>query len=626
MPFTDGTRYGFTYEEESAEFIARIGDVASIRFAWNCDGDEFKAYAGTDTTITYQLLNAYGVDITETAMAQSGASVMFSLVKDSENGDFWISDSTEGKIFFNAENTVAQVEIEYITGKYDPETYEPISGPKAVVSIVSSKAPAYGINVAAGGVATIVKNSAAEGAAIDWNKASTVIALGDDEKNAFRLVAKLTDTKGDSVYTDTMDAEKGSFSFATTNNSILYIAEDGSLMTNNTGTVNVLVYFTPAGSNSSTVVAVLPVTVRAARTVSSLNIDKSSDIISTEAGNGFNETTFKVTLKDQLGDPISGDIEITSNLKNLPNGATAAPAIGAVEGSDGEYTFTVTGSTDNLPSGATGYAYTYTVKAGNLSKTFNVTVKKPAYDKNDNLVISGYKIEFNGDDDLKTEDANEKMASATLFLLSNGVKAQVAELSPKAASTSSMLAGNYYYTVTKGGNTINTSVATGSAIQIPLTGISQVEVGGSTINVVDKTKNGAGTYTVTIYKGIGSTVGATASALTQVSRNTLTIKDNQSTLTYAGKSSNTFQSVDGGVEELVKASFKFKLGDTVLDDAGDYSNIILAVNANKVEDGGMLKPGSVCFVKSVDFYVETANGSNTYVKHSVNVNDYVEVK
>ena len=38
----------------------------------------------------------------------------------------------------------------------------------------------------------------------------------------------------------------------------------------------------------------------------------------------------------------------------------------------------------------------------------------------------------------------------------------------------------------------------------------------------------------------------------------------------------------------------------------------VSVNANKVEDGGVLKAGSVCFVKSVDFYVETAQGSGTY--------------
>lgn len=626
VTFTDGTKYGFTYGEESAEFVASIGEVASIQYSWNCDGDEYKAYAGTDTTISYKLLNAHGVDITATAMAQSGASVMFNLVKDSENGDFWISDSTAGKIFFNAENAIAQVEIEYITGQYDAETYEPIPGPKAIATIISSKAPAYGIDVAAGGVATIVKNSETAGESIDWSKASTVIALGDDEKHAFRLVAKLTDTKGDSVYTDTMDAEKGSFSFATTNNSILYIADDGSLMTNSTGTVNVLVYFTAAGSNSSTVVAVLPVTVRPARAISSMMIDKNSDVISTESGNGFNETTFKVTLKDQLGDLIAGDIEITSNLKTLPNGATAAPTIGAVEGADGEYTFTVTGSAENLPSGATGYAYTFTVKAGNLTKTFNVTVKKPTVDKNDNLVISGYKIEFTGDSDLKTTDANEKMANATLYLLSNGVKAQVAELAPKAASVSSMLAGNYYYTVTKGSTAIETQTASGSSIQIPLTDISEVEVDGSTINVVDKSKNGAGTYTVTIYKGIGSTAGASASALTQVSRNTLTVKDSQATLSYAGKSTNSFASIDGDVNELVKSSFKFKLGDTVLDDSTDYSSIKIVVNANKVEESGVLKPGSVCFVKSVDFYVETATGSNTYVKYTATVNDYVEVK
>jgi len=626
VTFSDGTRYGFNYGEKTAEFVASIGEVASIQFSWNCDGDDYKAYAGSDTRITYKLLNSQGVDITETAMSQPDASVMFNLIKESENGDFWISDSTEGKIFFNAEGAVAQVEIEYITGQYDPETYEPIAGPKAVATIVSSKAPAYGINAAVSGVATIVKDSAAVGESIDWKKASNVIALGDDEKNNFRLVAKLTDTKGEPVYTDSMDAEKGTFSFATTNNSILYVAEDGTLMTNNTGTVNVLVYFTPAGATASNVVAVLPVTVRPARAITTMTLDKNSDVISTESANKFNETTFKVTLKDQLGDPIAGDIEITSNLKNLPNGATAVPVVGAVEGADGEYTFTVTGSTDNLPTNATGYAYSFTVKADKLTKTFNVTVKKPTVDKNNNLVISGYKIEFTGDDDLKTEDANEKMATATLYLLSNGVKAQIADLAKKEAAVSNMIAGNYYYTVTKGGSNVDTVAASGSSIQIGLTDISEQEVGGSTINVVDKTKNGTGTYTVTIYKGVGSTAGATASALTQVSRNTLTVKDSQDTMSYAGKSTNTFSSNDGGVEELVKASFKFKLGETVLDDSSDYGNIKLVVNANRVDDSGLLKPGSVCFVKSVEFYVETAEGSNTYVKYKVTVNDYVEVK
>ena len=625
VAFADGTKYGFTYGEETAEFIASIGEVASIQFSWKSDGDDYKAYAGTDTQITYKLLNSQGVDITETAMNQPDASVAFSLLKESENGDFWLSDAAEGKLFFNTENVIAQVEIEYITGQYNPDTYEPIAGPKTVATIVSSKAPAYGINATAGHTAAIVKNSAAAGESIDWKKASTVIALGDDEKHDFRLVAKLTDTKGEPVYTDSMDAEKGSFSFATTNNAVLYIAEDGSLMTNSTGTVNVLVYFTPAGTTVSNVVAVLPVTVRPARTITSMTLDKNSDVISTESANKFNETTFKVILKDQLGDPIAGDIEITSNLKNLPNGATAIPVVGAVEGADGEYTFTVTGSAENLPTNATGYAYSFTVKAGNLTKTINVTVKKPTLDKNGNLVISGYKIEFTGDNDLKTTDANEKMATATLYLLSNGVKAQIAELSKKEAAVSNMTAGNYYYTITKGGTNIEAVTASGSAIQIGLTDITEQEVEGSTINVVDKTKNGTGTYTVTIYKGVGSTTGATASALTQVSRNTITVKDSQDTLSYAGKSANSFSSADGDVDELVKNSFKFKLGDTILDDSSDYTNIKLVVNANRLEDNSLLKPGSICFVKSVEFYVETAEGSNTYVKQ-VTVNDYVEVK
>lgn len=626
VTFTDGTKYGFTYGEESAEFVASIGEVTAIRYSWESDGDEYKAYAGTDTIISYKLLNSKGIDITATAMSRPDASVTFNLVKDSETGDFWLSDSSEGKIFFNGENAIAQVEIEYVTGQYDNETYEPIPGPKTVATIVSSKAPAYGINVAAGGTATIVKNASAAGESIEWNKASNVIALGDDESNDFRLVAKLTDTKGETVYTDTMDAEKGTFSFATTNNAIMYVEEDGYLMTNNTGTVNVLVYFTPAEATSASVVAVLPVTVRPARAISSITLDKSSDIISTESGNGFNQAAFKVTLKDQLGDPIAGELEITSNLKNLPNGVTAIPDISAVEGADGEYTFTVTGSLENLPSGANGYAYTFTVAAENLKKTFNVTVKKPSVDKNGNLVISGYKIEFTGDDDLETTDEKAKTATATLYLLSNGVKAQVAQLSQKEASVTNMKAGEYYYTVTKGSNSIETTVTDNTSVQIPLTNIAEKEVGGSTINVVDKKENGSGIYTVTVYRGIGSTTGATASALTQVSRNTLTVKDSQDSLTYAGKRVNSFDSTEGGVEELVMSSFKFKLGETILDDSSDYGNIKLVVNANRVDESGALKPGSVCYVKTVDFYVETAEGSNTYVKHTVKVNDYVEVK
>ena len=63
-----------------------------------------------------------------------------------------------------------------------------------------------------------------------------------------------------------------------------------------------------------------------------------------------------------------------------------------------------------------------------------------------------------------------------------------------------------------------------------------------------------------------------------------------------------------------------------MDSPEEYSNIIVVANANKVIENGTLRPNSVCFIKSVDFYVETAAGSNTYVKYTTTVNDYVEVK
>lgn len=607
--FVNGTTYGFEFNSATAEFEAAIGDVASLDVSYACSGDSFKAYAGAETTLTVKLLNAKGVDITASALA-AGGSVLCTLVEESESGDFWLSDAS-GKVYFNAAGKVAKVKVEYNTGKYDETTYEPIAGPSTIVPIVSTTAPAYAINVAAGATATIGDAASVVGSSFDWSKANTVIALGDEAAAAKKLVVKLADNKGNKVYSDDTTGANGTFSLATTNNAVLYVAADGTLMTNAAGTVNVLVYFTATGATSSSVVGVVPVTVRPARAVTYMAIDKTSDVVSTESP--YNTTSFKITLTDQLNAKIDGSATVTCNTKNLPAGATAFPLVDAtVNTTSGEGTITVVADIANLPTNANGFTYTYTVKCGNLVKSFSITIRKPITGQ-----ISGHKIEIAGASDLKTEDDLAKAFTATLYQMSNGVKYAVAQMTQKPAAVTDMNVGDYYYVVTKGGSAI-TAAENGDDITVPLTNI----VNDGVANIVKKDANGVGSYTIIVYKGVGTTNGATASAFTQVASTTFIVKDTQDAMAYAGKTTNgQFATIGTSVEDIVMNCFKFTLGSATLDEAADYGTTRIVVNANVP---ATVTAGAVCYVKSVDFYVLV--GTNTYVKYTVNVNDYVQYK
>ena len=579
-----------------------------------------KAYAGESTTISAKLLNAKGIDITSSAVNGVDKYVKYTLVEEAAEGEFYIPNEMEGVISFDSEKVgaIAKVKVEYVTGKYD-DNYEAIPGAYEIVPIVSEKAPAYGMDMTKVPSVTILTPGDDGNYSTDFSKCNNVIALNDDtDKMAgARLVAQFVDTKGDKV--KTYDA-LANFEFESTNNGILYVDQYGYLMTNSVGKVNVIIYYIPDASNTNvkTVVGVATVDVREARSASTMGIDKTSAVVSTTAP--YNEADFKLTFKDTLQDKYAvkvSDIKVECITKK-PTGASDVPSVSAVAGSNGEYTFTICGGEEVLPvvngKQATTYSYTFKASYGNLSKQFTVRVNKP------DGKVQGVEVAITGGTDLKTENDSAKALNVTVYELSNGVRNGVIEVAPKV-DKSKATAGKYYYTITRDGKDI-TGKATGSSIGIDLTTINatdEFEAGtasGQSLDVVKK--EATGTYTVTVYYANGE-AGKTATGFVSKKSASVTVTDTQATMSYAGKKSNSYSLADGAsVEELVKACFAFKLGSNDV----DYSKVEYVVDANVPVSG--LTAGSVCFVNSVDFYVLV--GKSTYVKYTVQVNNYVEVK
>ena len=447
------------------------------------------------------------------------------------------------------------------------------------------------------------------------------LALDDDANVEHTLVVELKDNRGNKVNTEDGPAS-GSFYFASTNNAKLYVAEDGTLMTNAKGVTNVLVYYKAEGADYGNVVAVVPVDVRAKRAVTTMKLSNTKVTVST--ADPYDTAEVSVELKDQLGADIAGTLSYEVETK-LPNGVNVAPAV-SIDGNK----VTVVGSEANLPAKANNYSYTIAVKCGSsVVQKFTVNVRKP-----DATKISGYKVEFsqNVTDIKATKDGVDFTTEVKLFNMSNGVKysrLNLIKMKPDAANT--VTVGGYYYTVTKDGKALaaNKVSVNDGVLNIGLTKTETKTLTGSAsgtaIDVINKGANGAGNYTVIIFQAVGKTGTTTASSFKQIARETVTIKDTQDTMSYAGKAKNT--TTNTNVEEVVKECFKFTLGNTTLetkDGTNNYGEIVIDVHANGVGDDNATIEESVVFIKSVDFYVPVEN-STAHVKYTVKVNDYVEV-
>jgi len=616
VPFIDGWKYGFEVAGLKPEFEAVIGEVAAIVPSFKSEDQAYKAFSGKETKISYTLLNEKGIDITNAV----GGTVEFSFKTESETGAFWFVDQTKGTVHFSEEGATASVVLKYLTGKYDETTYEPIVGAMNQIDITSEKVPAFALDMSKVPVANIEVGTVAT----DWTKVNNIIALEDDLKASHTLVVKFASNKGEVTTKDPKGY--GTFSFKSTNEAKLYVAADGTIMANAVGETPVIVYFTPANTTTKTVAGVVMVDVWAKRAVSSMVPNTNSVTVSTVAPYNTAEITF--TLKDQLKADIASAITVKQITK-----APMYDAENKTEGADVDVDvagnkLTITGADMNIPKNAKSYTYTFEAKCGGKTVNFYVTVRRP------DATISGYVVEFDNVTDVKTTANANIYATAQLYKMSNGVKSGVVTMTNRPDKAEKAIAGDYYYTVSKGSTALGITGTT-DKITIQLTNIKEntTVASGTALDLVDKNmdgKGGAGSYTVIVYQAVGEETGKAASGFRQIASNTLVVGDTQDKMgTTATKVRNSV--VASTAEEAVMNGFKFTYGNKtfeVTDTENKYNTngVVVVANANKIDANkdGLLDAGSICFIKSVDLYVPVGGGA--YIKYTVTVNDYVEIQ
>lgn len=623
--FADGTVYEFGYKDFTpADFTCVIGTVAHVELGIkdvtgyvvdvNDEGYEF----------TSKLYNENGKDITTTALAK-GVYVEYEVSED-EDGKYYPTGDA-GIMFDEPATAVVKVSCFELN-----EDGEPVKLVDELSYPVTAKNPdPYDITFNQAPAFTIVKD--VDG--VDWTKGTnSKLAVGDD---GYSLLVKLGDNKKNEVGTNewyykngkkTTAWDEGEFRFESTNVSRLYITDDGALMPNAKGNVNVLVYFTPDQIDEEVpvekLVAAISLYVNAPRTVGSISVDVSNKTLSTKNVNKSNETTITVNVLDTLNEKVGVEdvevkLECTTADTALKNGATnpykTAKTANVV---DGKVTFKLTAN-DAVVAAGKSQVYNFKVTAGGKSETFSITVKAPS----NTTEFTKYALIFGN---TKIEDAttvdNIKL-SVGVAGINNGVASTQLPIAGPKLALDKCEVGKLYYVVSKDGTDITektTLAASGGTLYINVTGTKSVDYAPTTgttddaLTVVDLT-HGAGKYSVTIYEVAKNTKGDTYFKQLKGAKDTYTVENKLPVANAKVKKLDPeFNGTD--VTAAVMKCFEFKVGDKTFAKAADYDGYKIAINQNVVAGG------DVCFVNSVTFYMLSKSGA--YVDcGTVTVNDYI---
>ncbi len=626
VTFQDGVVYGFKYKDVKAEFTCVIGTVAFAELTVNGKTNAVVEVSEDSYTLGALLYNENGKNITTTAIAK-GVSVEFEVAED-EDGRFSAVDDTS--IVFNEAATAA---IKVTCFVLDDEGERNVLVDGLEYFVIAKNPTPYDITFNQAPAFTIVP----VGTSVNWTKGTNAkLAVGDD---GYELLVKLADNKNNEVGTDynyykdgvvKEDWSEGSFRFSSTNVSRLYITDDGALMPNSSGSVNVLVYYTPNQVGDAQpvekLVAAIGLYVNAPRTVGNTSLSVSNKVLSTVNVNNSNKTTITVNVADTLGDKtgvqgLEAKVECTTATTALKNGATY-PVISTTKPvvNDGKLTFDITASETTLPTAGKSQTYNYKITIGGKTETFSITVKAPATTAN----FTKYALIFGNAKIKDAANLDAMSLSVGLAGISNGVAASQLNLADAKLKKEDATVGQYYYVVTKDGKDITEKLAgaaTGGALYINLTTTKSVDYYATSdatkeaLTVVDLVQ-GAGKYSVTVYEVKTDSKGAKYFNPLSGAKDSYTVVNELPAVgTTATKLDPTFEGTD--VQAAVKSCFKFTVGDKTFDDANDYAGYKIAINENVVAGG------NVCFINSVTFYKESAVAGVYINCGTVTVNDYI---
>ncbi|SFR56922.1 Ig-like domain-containing protein [Anaeromicropila populeti] len=374
----DGKTYTVTYGENKVQFTATDATVTQLEIT------PLTVQYGTETEMKVLAKDANGVVVTEVVYGTANSNIDFTL---NTTGGY-INGS---KLSLSKIGNTATATATYHTYTYDENGQEKNvvkTGDVTITAVeqVAITLDAYNYHIANSDVTSV-----------DFNKLTernTTLAVGETKNVVFKFVdsnkAEITNYENYTVVSSNTDV-------LLINQALSSTVKYASIIAVKTGDACILVK-----DAKGNVVKTLAVTIVAARKATSMTLDKYSVSVS-NAATVAETAPVVVKVFDQYGKEMSTEVEAADITVECTKVSTATPTASTVNGSLATYVTIADGKVTFLGASTTAATYTYTVKAGSLSKQIVVTTKAPSGTPTYELVLGATTMDavVKGEDDIK---------------------------------------------------------------------------------------------------------------------------------------------------------------------------------------------------------------------------------
>jgi hypothetical protein len=464
--FIEEYTYGVKYTDiKDATFVAattKLADVKSIAVTTTT------AAIGSAKRVQVSLYNANGVDILNGAANMNSAtanddSELNARIELSATSTVAYLNTSTRDLYMNTVGDTITVKATFHTYTYDTTGTETgaLSASGVITAVAAEASLAKGID------AWTLTDATFSG---DFTTVNHTLAVGDAYYAYVKNTVDVANQSWDSTdYNTTINHSTGTlgtYSFSSSNNSVLMVATNGQLTPVAAGAASIIVSYTVTATNTTSVIGTLPVTVGAERKVAAVTLDGNVYTLSNSFADSQDVT---VTVKDQYAATLtSGEYTLSApqmtsqpehttvingvnyfgtvnpSVSTAPAGTTTSGVVTFVtdvHATPGSYTFKV--PVLDLDTNTYTYSYvTVTVSTPSATSTYyKVTTDKASYDEY-----------------IKSWDPTENVTINVYQYGSNGVKLAPVTLTP----------GAVVVTAPDGTTTVPTSVITGGALRFSL--------------------------------------------------------------------------------------------------------------------------------------------------------------
>lgn len=406
VPMKDANDYSVVIADTTKTFTATDGKIVAV--------------AVTTTTIPYATLSTISAVATDASGVELAEITPSTTTVDSKAVTFTVTPAAGGyttgaQLYLAKKGDVAKAKVTIKSGEYD-------NTGKEINNIESTETEITAVDQEQITVSDFKARISTEASkSYDEVKENASLSIGDQGYAYF----KITNSKNEAAtYTD--------YKVESSNSNVLVVEAKASLTAADPkkGSDEVKVYGVATGTaylivkdtkNKDAIVATIPVTVNAARTVNSLSLDKTSVVLSTSDAVGTE--TVKVTVKDQYDAVLASGSYIfaTANVELLSGTVASAPSV-TVNADKNAITFATTSS---IAVGT--YTYKVTVKSNDSkierSQVVKVDVKAPTGTVAYAFEVSGVDASNSVDATLNDKfDGNAKTVTIKVVETKGGVK------------------------------------------------------------------------------------------------------------------------------------------------------------------------------------------------------------